>query len=182
MSGEPLRLAVVVDAISASLDVGVQIRAMVSLANGVGDRGQKATHFSTAPSLKSSALWPWNFFEHSRSKPQFCLKIPKLAASPDLLSPLKQRGVSMVFKDDAVSRLTIGVVGLHCVGLQHGDCNVERAAASFQDLLFAGTEAGDFVRSTVIGSGFDSERRGANNGCAHKAEEEGLGLHGDRVE
>lgn len=85
----------------------------------------------------------------------------------------------MVIKDGAVSRPTIGVVGLHGVGLQHGDGNVKSAASGFQDLLFAGTEAGDFVRSTVIGSGFDSERCGANKGCAHKAEKKGLGLHGD---
>lgn len=37
MSGEPLRLAVVVDAITAGLDVGVQIRTVVPLANAVGN-------------------------------------------------------------------------------------------------------------------------------------------------
>ena len=87
MSSESLRFAVVVGAVSASLDVGIQIRAVVLLAIGIGHQRYDYTYFNTAPSLNSSALWPWNFFEHSRSKPQFCLKMPKLAASPDLLSP-----------------------------------------------------------------------------------------------
>ena len=38
MSSKPLRLAVVVDAVSASLDIGIQIRAAVSLANAVDNR------------------------------------------------------------------------------------------------------------------------------------------------
>jgi hypothetical protein len=98
MSNEPLVGAVVGDAVSASLDVGVQIRAVVLLAIGVGDRDCDHTYFNTAPLLKFAALWPLNFFEHSRSRSQFCLKMPKLAASPDLLSPaereLKQRDCS----------------------------------------------------------------------------------------
>ena len=88
MSSEPLRHAVVVDAVSASLDVGVQIRAVILSAIVIDHQGCDETYFSTAPSFKSSALWPLNFLEHSRSKPQFCLKMPKLAASPDLLSPV----------------------------------------------------------------------------------------------
>jgi hypothetical protein len=89
MSSEPLRLAVVVDAVSTSLDVGIQIRAVMFLAISFSHQDYDETYFNAAPSLYSSALWPWNFFEHSRSKPQFCLKMPKLAASPDLLSPVR---------------------------------------------------------------------------------------------
>lgn len=92
MSSKPLGVAVVVDAVSASLNVGVQVRAAVSLDIGIDDRNYRLTYFRTAPLLNSSALWPWNFFEHSRSKPQFCLNMPKLAASPDLLSPDKSEG------------------------------------------------------------------------------------------
>jgi hypothetical protein len=87
MPSEPLVGAIVGDAVSASLDVGIQILAVVLLAIGIGNQDCDHTYFSTAPLLKFEALWPLNFFEHSRSRPQFCLKMPKLAASPDLLSP-----------------------------------------------------------------------------------------------
>lgn len=143
MSSEPLCLAVVVDAVSASLDVGIQIRAMMVSAIGIDHQEYDFAYLSTAPSLKSSALWPWNFFEHSRSRPQFCLKIPKLAASPDLLSPAKhersQRDIPQMSL--RAGRLTVGVVGLHCIGLKHCDGDVESAASGLQDLLFARPEA-----------------------------------------
>jgi len=51
MSSKPLRLAVVVDAIRASLDVGVQVLAVVLLAIDIGNHGYDHTYFNTAPLL-----------------------------------------------------------------------------------------------------------------------------------
>lgn len=52
MSSEPPVGAVVGHAVSASLDVGVQIRAVVLLlAIGIGDQDCDHTYFNTAPLL-----------------------------------------------------------------------------------------------------------------------------------
>lgn len=58
MSSKPLGVTVVVDAVSASLNVGVQVHAMVLSAIGISDQDYGFPYFKTAPSLNSSALWP----------------------------------------------------------------------------------------------------------------------------
>lgn len=72
---------------------------------------------------------------------------------------------------------TVGVVGLHGVRLEHGNGDVESAAAGAQNLLFAGAEPRHFVGASIICPDFDSEGSRSDAYGTQKTKEQRVCLH-----
>lgn len=78
--------AIVLLTVMAGLDVLVEIGA-VTISIAAIYICRQTTYFKTAPSSTCSAVSPRNSDADKRSIIQFCLKMPKLVASPVLPSP-----------------------------------------------------------------------------------------------